>query len=86
MPPKLAELIAYCHEHGIKGGYRSWHDPPRWRARVAVQTTAFVAPGDTEGEALDRAAENAMRHLTDPMPQPGTRAFVEWQERRAGKA
>lgn len=84
MPPKLAELIAYCQAHGIKGSYRTWHDPPYWRARVKTGRLAHSAPAETEHAALDRAAAIAMADLLDPMPAPGTDESVAWRARKKG--
>lgn len=84
MQPKLAELIAYCREHGIKGSYNAKHDPPYWRAKVRVGMTVYSVPADTREEALERAAETALRNLRDPMPELGSRAYVAWRQRRGG--
>lgn len=82
MPPKLAELIAYCRERGIRGSYGVRHDPPHWRARVRVGQVVHSGTADTQDEALDRMAGVALDHLVDPMPQPGSEAYVAWQARR----
>ncbi len=82
--PALAELIAYCSAHGIKGSYSARHDPPWWRARIKVGMEIHSGAADTRDAALERIAEIALRDLLDPMPQPGTREYVEWQRRRNG--
>ena len=83
MPPKLAELITYCQERGIKGSYSVRHDPPLWRAKVKAGQVIFDVPADTRDAALERAAETALEYLTDPQPVPGTDAYVTWKARRA---
>lgn len=82
MPPKLAQLIAYCQASGIQGSYSAREDPPLWRARVKIGMTSFSAPADTRDEALERAAGSALRFLLDPMPQHGTPEYVAWEARK----
>lgn len=84
MTPKLAELIAHCKAHGIEGSYSAKQDGDRWRARLKVGMTIYNVPDATRDEALERAATSALRDIHDPMPQPGTRAYVEWWARHGG--
>lgn len=79
---KLAELIGYCQSHGIKGSYGCKEDPPLWRARIKVGMVIHSGAADTRDEALERIAGVALDNLLDPMPEPGTREFVDWQKRQ----
>lgn len=82
MTPRLAELIAYCREHGIKGSYSVKHDPPWWRARITVGKVVYNVPADSRAAALERGAEVALANLTDSPPAIGTGAYAAWQQRR----
>lgn len=86
MTPKLADLIALCHERGIEGGYKvvedRTEDPPLWRARIRVGTVRFEVPDYTHDAALERGAQVALDYLLDPEPRHGTREYVEWRRRR----
>lgn len=82
MTPTLAELIAYCREHGIKGSYSARHDPPWWRAKITVGNVVYNVPADTRDAALERGAQVALNNLLDPPPEIGTAAYVAWQRRR----
>lgn len=84
MTPKLAELIAYCNEHGIKGSYNTRHDPPRWWARIRVGMIIHSGAADTEDAVLERIAKVALDSLLDPMPMPGSDTYAEWQARQKG--
>lgn len=81
----LEALLAYCRDHDLRGSYRVRKEEMGYRAYIRVGERSTNGIDATRQGALDRIAAGMLDDLMDPMPTPGTPAYVDWMARRDKK-